>query len=184
MDHFVLSRSIKRRSAPGFSGTYYRGSTSASPAEAFLLGLGYEDACRLPAARSRRQRGALPLHQHRNVGGGGGHVRRARSTGSPADEFISPFVRAGAVPGQQPEPLLVVGEAGRAELVIYDDNNKGTRLRPAFGLGAGATSPRAKGYQLRWEIRDNIVGIQRVTGVASAGARSRRTRPSTSTCSA
>ena len=50
--------------------------------------------------------------------------------------------------------------------VIYDDNNKGTRLRPAFGLGAGTTIAAGKGYQIRWEIRDNIVGIQRVTGVS------------------
>ncbi len=58
-----------------------------------------------------------------------------------ASEFISPFVRAnvGFLINNQ-SPLLVVGETNAgAELVIYDDNNKGTRLRPAFVLGVGAT---------------------------------------------
>jgi hypothetical protein len=88
-----------------------------------------------------------------------------------SEEFISPFLRAGVgfVINNQ-SPLLVVGEAdtpqGPDELIIYDDNNKGTRVRPAFGLGAGATIAAGKGYQIRWEVRDNMVGIQRVTGVS------------------
>jgi hypothetical protein len=68
-------------------------------------------------------------------------------------------------------PLLLIGEANQAELVIYDDDNKGTRLRPAFGLGVGTTVAAGKGYQLRWEIRDNIVGIQRVTGPSDGRGR-------------
>ncbi|HET6836578.1 MAG TPA: hypothetical protein VFH24_00980, partial [Gemmatimonadales bacterium] len=31
------------------------------------------------------------------------------------------------------------------------------------GLGAGITAVIARGYQLRWEVRDNIVGVQQVT---------------------
>ena len=49
-------------------------------------------------------------------------------------------------------------------LLIYDDENTGTRLRPAFVLGLGATVAAGRAYQIRWEVRDNIVGIQRITG--------------------
>ncbi len=46
-DHFALSRSVKRTIGAGFSGTYYKGSHLGITAEAFLLGLGYDDTCRL-----------------------------------------------------------------------------------------------------------------------------------------
>lgn len=168
VDNYFLSRNIKRTLGAGFSATYYRGKHVGLTAEAFLLGLGYDDTCRLPEPAQSElnvQRCASINTLDRSaaaVATSVGAIYRVAS-----DEFISPFVRAGAgflVNNQS--PLLVVGEAGLAELVIYDDNNKGTRLRPAFGLGAGATIAAAKGYQLRWEIRDNIVGIQRVTGVS------------------
>src|SRR5262249_24684250 len=88
-----------------------------------------------------------------------------------ADEFISPFLRASAgVLINNQSPLLVVGQTNTgAELVIYNDNNTGTRLRPAFQLGAGATIAAGRGYQIGWEIRDNIVGIQKVTGPTTRG---------------
>ena len=168
VDNFFLSRSIKRTLGAGFSGTYYRGRHIGLTAEAFLLGLGYDDTCRLeqPVQSSLNDQRCNSINDKERsaaaVATSVGAIYRIAS-----DEFISPFVRAGVgflVNNQS--PLLVVGQAGLAELVIYDDNNKGTRLRPAFGLGAGATIAAAKGYQIRWEIRDNIVGIQRVTGVS------------------
>jgi hypothetical protein len=32
-----------------------------------------------------------------------------------------------------------------------------------LGIGAGVTAAIGPGYQLRWEVRDNITGVQRVT---------------------
>jgi hypothetical protein len=170
-DHFGLTRDVKRTIGAGFSGTYYKGAHLGLTAEAFLLGLGYDDTCRLVAPEQstvnvercssidERERSAAA------VSTSVGLVYRVAS-----DEFISPFVRASAgMLINNQSPLLLVGAAQRqdsgppAELVIYDDNNTGTRLRPAFALGVGTTIAAGKGYQLRWEIRDNIVGIQAVT---------------------
>jgi hypothetical protein len=47
--------------------------------------------------------------------------------------------------------------------VIYDDNRR-TRVSPALNLGVGATIAIAKAYNLRWEVRDNIVGVEAITG--------------------
>lgn len=170
VDHFFLSRSVKRTFGAGFSGTYYQGRHLGITAEAFLLGLGYDDSCRLVAPAQSTlnvQRCNSIQDKERSaaaVATSVGAIYRVAS-----DEFISPFVRAsvGFLINNQ-SPLLLIGEAGQAELVIYDDNNKGTRLRPAFGLGVGTTIAAGRGYQLRWEIRDNIVGIQRVTAAAEA----------------
>ena len=169
VDNFFLSRSIKRTLGAGFSATYYRGKHLGFTAEAFLLGLGYDDTCRLeqPAQSVLNvQRCNSIENKERSaaaVATSVGAIYRIAS-----DEFISPFARVavGFLINNQ-SPLLVVGETSDgAELIIYDDNNKGTRLRPAFGLGVGATIAAGKGYQIRWEVRDNIVGIQRVTGVS------------------
>lgn len=166
VDNFILNRSIKRTIGAGFSGTYYQGKHLGLTAEAFLLGLGYDDSCALqqPALSARNVKRCASIDQLERsaaaVTTSVGAIYRVAS-----DEFISPFVRAsvGFLVNNQ-SPLLLVGAADSAVLVIYDDDNKGTRLRPAIGLGVGTTIAAGKGYQIRWEIRDNIVGIQRVTG--------------------
>jgi hypothetical protein len=172
VDNFLLSRATKRAIGAGFSGTYYRGDHLGLNAEVFLLGLGYDDSCRLtePAQSARNVQRCSSIQERERsaaaVTTSVGAIYRVAS-----DEFISPFVRvsAGLLINNQ-SPLLLVGSdntaGGRVDLVIYDDENTGTRLRPAFGLGVGTTVAAGRGLQLRWEIRDNIVGIQRVTGPA------------------
>src|SRR5207253_2100915 len=55
------------------------------------------------------------------------------------------------------------------------DHRRGVPARPGLPrhlhhCPAGATIAAGRGYQIRWEIRDNIVGIQTVTGPAERGA--------------
>jgi len=122
-DHFLLRRNVKKTLGAGFSGTYYRGAHIGITAEAFLLGLGYSDICEIAQpvqSTLSAQRCQSITDQDRSAAAvaiTGGAVYRFG-----AEEFISPFLRAGAT------------------------------------IAAG------RGYQIRWEIRDNIVGIQRVTG--------------------
>ena len=83
-----------------------------------------------------------------------------------AREFFSPFIRGtvGVLINNQ-SPISLTGQTNRGSvLVIYDDDNPGTRLRPAFELGVGSTIATSPAYQIRWEVRDNIVGVQEVTG--------------------
>ena len=169
-DHFFLGRGIKRTLGAGFSGTYFKGQHFGLNAEIFLVGLGYEDVCRFVG----------PVHNADNVQRCDFIDGRDRSAAAVAasvggiyrfgpQEFISPFVRGsvGALINNQ-SPLLTTGEtANGAILTIYDDDNRGTRLRPAFGLGAGATMAMSSAYHIRFEVRDNILGVQAVTGPVS-----------------
>jgi hypothetical protein len=171
-DHFAITRGVKRTIGAGFSGTYYKGSHLGITAEAFLLGLGYDDTCRLVA----------PLQAGLNADRCNSIDERERSAAAVAlttgliyrvsgDEFISPFARvaAGILVNNQ-SPLRLFGEDSDGnELLIYDDENTGTRLRPAFVLGIGTTVAAGRAYQIRWEVRDNIVGIQRITGSTGPG---------------
>ena len=171
-DHFSLGRNIKKTLGAGFSGTYDRGAHLGITAEAFLMGLGYSDICTIaePAQselNAQRCQSISDLDRSAAaVTTSAGLVYRIG-----ADEFISPFLRASAgVLINNQSPLLLVGQTSNgAELLIYDDPNTGTRLRPAFLLCAGTTIAAGRGYQIRWEIRDNIVGIQKVTGPTARG---------------
>ena len=46
-DHVFLNRSIKRTFGASFAATYYKGKHFGLTGEAFLVGLGYDDACRI-----------------------------------------------------------------------------------------------------------------------------------------
>jgi hypothetical protein len=171
-DHLFLNRSVKRTLGAAFSGTYYKGAHLGLSAEASLVGLGYDDSCRIaePVQSALNEQRCNSIDQlDRSAAAvtlSAGGVYRVAS-----DEFISPFARAhvGVLVNNQ-SPLLLVGETiNGAELIIYGDDNTGTRLRPAIQLGVGATIAAGRGYQIRWEIRDNILGIQRVTGPAARG---------------
>jgi hypothetical protein len=50
-----------------------------------------------------------------------------------------------------------------AVTVVYAEDNK-TRVKPAFALGVGTTFAMGRGYALRWEVRDNLVGLVAVKG--------------------
>ncbi|HYC30799.1 MAG TPA: hypothetical protein VEB59_00845 [Gemmatimonadales bacterium] len=161
-----LSRGVQNNFGASLAGTYYPGSTVGLTAEAFLMGLGYDDSCSVvvdggsPRLREvcddidgqEKSAAAVAL----SVGG----IARLASR-----EFISPYVRGsvGLLLMNQSSVLTLGTNAANALLTIYNDDTR-TRIRPAIGLGVGATMMMSRGYHLRWEVRDNIVGIETVTG--------------------
>jgi opacity protein-like surface antigen len=165
-DHFILARSVKRTLGAAFSATYFKGKHLGLTGEGMLLGLGYDDACELrpPVQSSLNQQrcNSLPAldRSAAAVALSAGVIYRIAPV-----EFISPFARAGVglVINNQSPILMVAEDAAGADFTIYDDPQKGTRLRPAFTLGIGTTIAVGRAYHLRWEIRDNILGIQTVT---------------------
>jgi hypothetical protein len=168
VDTFALGRRIRSNIAVAFGGTYFPGEHLGVALEGFLIGLGFEDRCRhvfssgssdvIAACQSIQ--GATKSAT--SVFLSGGPVLRANSR-SP----VSPYIRGnlGLVFSTQ-SSIRTIGRfpspAGLVDLIVYDDD-RNSRVEPAFALGAGFTAAVAKGYQLRWEVRDNIVGVQRVT---------------------
>ena len=150
-----------------FSATYYKGQSFGLTGEAFLIGLGYDDSCQIlgtPNYTDNIERCTFIDERDRSAAAVaasvGGIYRFA------AREFLSPFIRGtvGVLINNQ-SPISLTGQTNRGSvLVIYDDDNPGTRLRPAFELGVGSTIATSPAYQIRWEVRDNIVGVQEVTG--------------------
>lgn len=168
VDTFALARRITSNLAIGFGGTYFPGEHLGIAVEGFLVGLGFEDGCRQVfssgnvdvATACQSIQGATKSATSVFLSAGPVYRINSRS-------LLSPYVRAnlGLVFSNQ-SSIRTIGRflspEGQVDLIVYDDNHD-SRVEPALGLGAGVTAAVASGYQLRWEVRDNIVGVQRVT---------------------
>jgi hypothetical protein len=167
-DTIALGRRIRSSIAIGFGGTYFPGDHLGWAVEGFLVGLGFEDRCRLVfssgsadvATACQDIQGATKSASA--VGLSAGPVLRFNS-----QSLFSPYVRAnlGLVFSNQ-SSIRTIGQfptpGGPSDLIVYDDDHE-SRVEPALGLGAGFTAQIGPGYQLRWEVRDNITGVQKVT---------------------
>jgi hypothetical protein len=165
-DVFALSRSIMPAVGGGVSGLYFPGEHFGIGGDIFLIGLGYEDNCRivgpLQSARNAEVCADIDERERRaaavTIAGSG--VFRMFSR-----EAISPFVRVGAglLFSRQSSILTEGASNDGAVLVVYEDDVE-TRVTPSFAVGVGATVQLGQAYGLRWEVRDNIAGVRAVTG--------------------
>ncbi|HEY8197505.1 MAG TPA: hypothetical protein VIG04_11025 [Gemmatimonadales bacterium] len=168
-DTFGVERRIRSTLAVGFGGVYFPGENFGLTVETFLIGLGFEDACR--HVFSSGQSDVVEVCQSiqgktkaaTSVILSGGTMFRFNSR-----KFISPYARInlGLVLSNQ-SSLRTQGEfvndSGLIEhLFVYSDDHN-SRVDPSLALGVGFTAAVAKGYNLRWEVRDNITGVQAVT---------------------
>lgn len=169
-DTLALGRDIRSTLVIGFGGSYFPGDHLGFGAEGFLIGLGYEDSCRQlftsgsPSVAAACQSLQGATKSATAVILSVGPVFRINSR-----KLLSPYVRANAgfVFSNQ-SSLRTIGRypgggGGRLDLIIYSDEHD-SRVEPAFALGGGFTAALSPGYQLRWEVRDNIVGVQRISG--------------------
>ncbi len=168
-DTFALSRRIRSNLVIGFGGSYFSSENLGLAVEGFLLGLGFEDSCRqVFSSGSGSVASVCESIQGREkpasaVALSAGPIFRFNSR-----KLLSPYLRAnvGIVLSNQ-SAIRTFGEfptdSGLSTLIVYSDD-KNSRVDPSLALAAGFTAAVAKGYHLRWEIRDNIAGIQEVTG--------------------
>jgi len=170
-DFYNLRRDIKSTLGASLAGTYYPGANVGLTAEAFLLGMGYDDTCTLdvPSESVRSTEVCNDIDRQEKSAAAvtlsAGAVFRIAPR-----EFISPFARvsAGLLFTNQ-SSVLTAGVSptnGGALLVVYDDD-KQSRVLPAFALGVGTTFTINRGYYLRWEVRDNYAGVVTVTGTTA-----------------
>ena len=168
-DTFALGRRIRSTISVGFAGSYFPGEHLGVNVEGFLIGLGFEDRCRLAftsgasdaAVACQSLQGATKSATAVTLAGGPVFRVNSRS-------LISPYARAnlGVVISNQSSLRTIARfptPEGLAERIVFADDHD-SRIAPSLALGAGFTAAVGRGYQIRWEVRDNIVGVQRVTG--------------------
>jgi hypothetical protein len=167
-DTFALSRRIRSSLGIGFAGAYFPGDHLGFAADGFLIGLGFEDGCRMVFSSGNSD----VVSACESIQGATKSATAVALTGGPIYRFNSrslfaPYVRAnlGLVFSNQ-SSIRTVGHfttpGGISDLIVYDDDHE-SRVEPMLGLGAGVTAAIGPGYQLRWEVRDNITGVQKVT---------------------
>jgi len=168
-DTFALTRRIRSNLVVGFGGTYFSGPTLGLAVEGFLIGLGLEDNCRHVFSSGN---GAISS-VCRSLQGREKPASAVTLAVGPVLRFnsqkpFSPYARAnvGFTLSNQ-SALRTSGEfpteTDIGTVVVYSDD-RNSRLDPSVALGVGITAALSKGSLLRWEIRDNMVGIQTVTG--------------------
>ena len=173
-DEVDLSRRIHGSIGVLFSGMYFPKASLGLVGEAFFMGVGLEDDCTVasptPSART--------IEACADINGASksssavllslGPVFRVAS-----DKSLSPYLRAqvGLLLSNL-SPIEMGGTVGTSggnfQLLIYDDPSN-TRVTMGFVFGAGVTAVLGKGWQLRTEVRDNIVSIATVAGPTSPG---------------
>ena len=169
VDTVSVSRRTRGALAVVFHGTYFPAEHWGFTGEAMLLGLGHEDHCEITFA-SGSSEGAEICNSINGEDSPGsavslsiGMLYRIRSR-----SIISPYARAsaGLVISQhstvQLDGFFTDAGSERVRFSIYDDPSR-AKVTPVLALGAGFTAALGRGYQLRWEVRDNIVGLHAVT---------------------
>jgi hypothetical protein len=174
-NRFDVARSIQGRLGGGMAATYYKGEHLGLTADVFAFELAYGDACRTLGTASEINRlGCQDIDETERSALAAvisvGAIFRVASR-----EMVSPFARVGAgILISNQSPIIMSGLARPNDLPtdeppflvrVYDDNRK-SRVGAALQLGVGFTTPISRGFQFRWEVRDNIVGIQKVDGAA------------------
>jgi hypothetical protein len=170
VDTVSVSRRTRGALAVVFHGTYFPSEHWGFTGEAMLLGLGLEDNCVLRFS-SGSPDGAEICNSINGqdtpgsaVGLSVGTMYRIMSR-----RVISPYARlsAGLVVSQhstvQLDGSFTDPSLEEVRFTVYDDPSR-TQATPVIGLGVGFTAALGRGYQLRWELRDNIVGLDKVTG--------------------
>jgi hypothetical protein len=153
-----------------FSGTYFPGEHLGFNVEAQLIGLGTRDACELVATQGSARTTGLCSSLNRSTRSA---TSAAVSVGAVfrmwSHQAFHPYVRANAgfVVSQQ-SFLKATGQytdstQGVVDVPLYDDGNP-ANLQPFFSLGGGAVAVIGRGYQLRFEVRDNWVRVPAITG--------------------
>jgi hypothetical protein len=170
IDEIAITRKIRPTLTFGAQGIYFAGDHVGLLGEAQLIGLGFEDSCALRTASGSVRNQQVCAHVNNAetsasaVLVGAGIVYRVSSR-----QTVSPYVRAGlgAVFSTR-SSVLMIGEFQNVDgepvqVEIYPDEAT-TRLTGSATVGLGFTAVIGRGYQVRWEVMDRIVGVRGVSG--------------------
>ena len=168
-DTLALGRKIRSTLSIGFSGTYFPGEHFGVEMDGLLIGLGFEDTCRQTFSAGPSNTAAAC----QNIQGKEKAATAVVLAAGPVFRFnsqslVSPYARGsiGLIFSNQ-SSLRTIGDfSPSGSITVYSDDHE-SRVDPAFLLGVGFTAAVARGYQIRWEVRDNIVGVNRITGPTS-----------------
>ncbi|MFN8653096.1 MAG: hypothetical protein U0133_14425 [Gemmatimonadales bacterium] len=173
-DTLSLRRSFRRSLNVVLSGTYFPGNHLGYNVEAQMLGLATEDDCSKAGGGMPAPPVALlcnTINRHDGSGSAvalsGGLIYRFAP-----QQPLHPYIRAnvGFLVSQE-SFIKVGGPLGdslpvASDAVIYADRNSSS-IRPTVSFGGGLVAVIGRGYQFRFELRDNWVQVPKILGATS-----------------
>jgi hypothetical protein len=170
IDTLAVSRHFQRHLIASFSGTYFPGSHLGFNAEVQLLGLATTDECSVITG----QTDSITPELCSSIDGSNrsatsaslsvGAVYRVGST-----QPIHPYVRANLGLAISERSFLqtsghyTTDSLELADLTLYNDSRT-NNVQPYVSLGGGVVAVIGRGYQLRFEARDNWVRVPAISG--------------------
>ena len=180
VDTLGLSRATTSSLIAGAGATYFPGSTVGYTLEVFYLGLPLDDGCTgvffNPDPGADATYGPRNEQMCLNISAASPSTSAIAFFGGVAFRFaatrsLSPYIRGSIGIVSYPTGTVelngtfVQGGNVRARAVIIDDHPK--QIAFSGQVAAGMTLRLGPGYQFRFEVRDILVPLQRVTGPAS-----------------
>lgn len=170
IDTIALERAFRRTLNIDFGATYFPGPNLGLNVDAQLLGLGTADGCAVVSDLT----GALDQTTTPAVCRALRQSQRSATSGTLSlgliyriapQSSIHPYVRAnaGLTITQQSFIRARAITPTNTEIRIYNDPDP-ENLKPYLGLGGGVVAVVGRGYQFRFEVRDNWVRVPTVTG--------------------
>lgn len=176
-DTINLSRNIGAGVVIGFAGTFYRSPAFGISAEIVFLGLSTDDRCQMVFentafdALGRNASLCADIDAHSvspsTVGFFAGATYRAFSRG-----FASPYIRAQFGIGTRSgstvhvEGAYLDGSVVRRRAVIQE--RPSAKPMPSAGVALGVMVPLSVGHQVHLELRDQVLSMRQVTGIANS----------------
>jgi hypothetical protein len=170
-DTVTVSRNIRSTIGLAFVGVYYPNDHWGFTGEAHLIGLGYADGCvmRTVSVSAQNQAVCTTLQGQESPG-----TTVAATVGGVYRPFqwadFQPYVRlnAGLLLSQQSairmRATIIKDTTGAlVDYYVYEDKHPAS-ISPTVAIGGGMTAFVSRAYQLRFEVKDNIVSLEHVTG--------------------
>lgn len=171
-----FTRQIRPTIGLAFVGTYFPNDRFGIAAEAHLIGLGLEDGCtmRSNSGSFRNAQVCTDLNGKNSPGTSVAATLGALYRPFPWTE-IQPYLRvnAGALVSQVSAVRMratVPTDSTRTNFVdvfVFQDEHPAS-VSPTGALAVGVTAFVARSYQLRFEMKDNLVSLEHVTGTVGS----------------
>ena len=164
-----FTRDVRPTIGIAFVGTYFPNDRVGFAAEAHLIGLGYEDGCTLRSnsGSSRNLSLCTDINGKNSPGTAVAGTFGAIYRPLPWTD-IQPYVRGnlGLLVSQQSAVRMRGTIGDSVDYYVFQDKHPAS-VSPTAALAAGITAFVARSYQLRFEVKDNLVSLEHVTGVAA-----------------
>ncbi|HMU60314.1 MAG TPA: outer membrane beta-barrel protein [Gemmatimonadales bacterium] len=179
-DQIDLDRNISGGIGVIFSGMYFPKPALGLAGEVFFTGIGTEDGCSIASASpSLRTQQVCASIDGKSQSSSAVLVTLGPVFRVGANQPISPYIRGQVgLLFSNLDPITTTGTISVTDsargtsqdfsYVVYEDPSN-SRITVGFVFGAGLTTILGKGWQLRAEVRDNLVQIATVAGATSPG---------------